>query len=81
MANNTKTIKYGNYLCKVGNFDLYTKFSYGKPDGQGLRKATSHDICVYFAKRLVKSGFKTKQQATDYINTLPSTFRLEKNRK
>jgi hypothetical protein len=62
------TAKRGNYICKVGFYDIYCKFSF---EGEGKkRKVKSHSLDIYHSKKLVKNGFKTKVEAIKYINTL-----------
>jgi hypothetical protein len=71
MATNNSTAKRGGYICKHKYYDIYQKYSY---QGEGKkRRVTSHSLDIYHAKSLVKGGFKTKQQAFDYIESLNVT--------
>ena len=66
MATTSKRTKLGNYITKVDNMDIrqlysMTKASNGKP------QVSSHDIRVCKGRTLVKGGFKTKEQAIEFI--------------
>ncbi len=67
MANNNSTTRRGNYICKVGDLDIYQKTTHetsgkGKSDVTNL-KIVSRILSIYHAKKLLIGGFKTKDLA------------------
>lgn len=69
MANNNSTTRRGNYICKVGDLDIYQKTIHetsgkGKSDVTNL-KIKSRELSIYHAKKLVLGGFKTKDLAIE----------------
>lgn len=64
----------GRYITKVGHYDVYAKDSHKPtPREKTLPKNYAPQIAsttyeVYHAKKLVKSGFDTKDEAINYIN-------------
>ena len=63
----TKGNSKGDYIAKVGFYDIYAKYTY-RPKKDGASKydspeVSSTDYCVYHTKKLVSKGNKTKDSA------------------
>ena len=63
----TKGNSRGNYITKVGFYDVYAKYTY-RPKKDGASKydspeVASTDYCVYHIKKMVSKGNKTKEMA------------------
>ena len=68
MSVTSKRTKLGNYITKVNNFDIRQLYSMSKMTN-GKSQVNSHDIRVCRGGKLIKSGFKTKEQAIEFVNT------------
>ena len=69
MAKNSSGQKRGNYLRKIGFYDVYCKFTYVSDKGT-KKKVSGHSLDIYHAKKLIKGGFKTIDQVTEHVKTL-----------
>tara|TARA_R100000805_G_C3584153_1_gene87255 strand:+ start:291 stop:548 length:258 start_codon:yes stop_codon:yes gene_type:complete len=78
-------IKYGNYLCNVGYFDIRQKIVLSKKikkAGKLVSTKGSVDIFVYHGKHQVAGPFKDKSLAVEKANKLLSeNFKYDKHRK
>tara|TARA_R100001509_G_C4815751_1_gene197996 strand:+ start:484 stop:741 length:258 start_codon:yes stop_codon:yes gene_type:complete len=78
-------IKYGNYLCNVGYFDIRQKIVLSKKikkSGKLVSTKGSVDIFVYHGKHQVAGPFKDKALAIEKANKLLSeNFKYDKHRK
>ena len=69
MAIATKRTRLGNYIEKVDNFDIRMLFTTAKDPKTGKIKTVSHDVRVCRGSKLIKNGFKTKEQAIEFIKS------------
>lgn len=69
MATATKRTRLGNYIDKVDDFDIRMLFNTSKDSQTGKLKTVSHDVRVCKGRKLIKNGFKTKEQAIEFIKT------------
>ena len=69
MATSNSTSKRGNYIRKIGFYDVYCKFSWNKETGKN-RQATGSSLDLYHAKRLIQAGFKTIEEIKTHVSTL-----------
>jgi hypothetical protein len=63
----TKSGQKGRYMCKIGFYDIYAKDTF-KPKKESKFKFSKPDISstvynILHAKKLIESGFKTKELA------------------
>lgn len=70
MSRATKRTTLGNYIAKVDNYDIRTLFSVARDPQTGKSRTTSHDVRVCRGRKIIKNGFKTKDQAIEFIKTL-----------
>lgn len=68
MARTSKKTTLGNYITKVDNLDIRQLYSMSKATN-GKSQVNSHDIRVCRGGKLVKGGFKTKEQAIEFIKS------------
>ena len=68
MARTSKKTTLGNYITKVDNFDIRQLSSMSKSTN-GKSQVISQDIRVCRGGKLVKNGFKTKEQAVEFIKS------------
>jgi len=68
MSVTTKRTKLGNYITKVNNFDIRQLYTMSKMTN-GKSQVNSHDIRVCRGGKLIKAGFKTKEQAIEFIKS------------
>lgn len=69
MARTSKVTKLGNYIDKVDNFDIRQLLNKTKDSVTGKMKTSSHDIRVCRGGNMIKGGFKTKDQAIEFIKS------------
>jgi hypothetical protein len=70
----TKSGQKGRYICKIGFYDIYAKDTY-KPKKESKFKFSKPDISstvynIIHSKKLIESGFKTKDLALVRANEL-----------
>ncbi len=71
MATKSKATRDGDYVCKIGNYDIRHKISQPKI-GKNLRGEStstkgSTTAGVYLGRELVKGGFNDHRRAIEYI--------------
>jgi hypothetical protein len=75
----TKSGQRGRYITKVGFYDIYAKDTLKKGQLRGKHakpQVESTVYNIYHAKKLVESGFKTKDLAIEKVKELlGETFR------
>jgi hypothetical protein len=70
MAVKTKRTQLGNYITKSNGFDIRMKLTYKKGTEYSKKpQVASHEYVVCKGKKLVKNGFKTKDEAIEYTNS------------
>jgi hypothetical protein len=63
MATKSRATKGGNYICKVGYYDIRQKNTTRKTkNGFGVETAKS-EFVIYHGNKLVESGFNNKDKA------------------
>ena len=72
----TKTGQRGRYICKVGHYDIYAKDNL-RPKKESKFKwvkgeVQSTDYVILHAKKIIKSGLKTKELAVESAKELMS---------
>ena len=70
----TKTGQRGRYICKVGHYDIYAKDNL-RPKKESKFKwvkgeVQSTDYVILHAKKIIKSGLKTKEIAVNEAKEL-----------
>ncbi len=70
----TKTGQRGRYICKVGHYDIYAKDNL-RPKKESKFKwvkgeVQSTDYVILHAKKIIKSGLKTKELAVESAKEL-----------
>jgi hypothetical protein len=68
MATKTKKTQLGNYITKTNGYDIRMKLTY-KKGTEKKPQVASHEYVVCKGKNLVKNGFKTKDEAVEFVNT------------
>ena len=69
MARVSRAEKYGNYICRVNDYDIRKKTTWKRvdPSQRGVKKkrreAASHEYILYRGKKSIEGGFKTREQA------------------
>lgn len=71
MATKSKATKYGDYVCKVGDYDVRHKITKPKK-GKSLHGKTVTTIGtttsgVYLGRELLKGGFNDHRKSIEYI--------------
>lgn len=76
MATKSRATTHGNYICKVGFYDIRQKTTQRKTKN-GLKSETAKsEFVILHGKKLIKSGFNTKLAAIEGAKELSGeTFR------
>ena len=76
MATKSRATTHGNYICKVGFYDIRQKTTQRKTKN-GLKTETAKsEFVILHGKNLIKSGFNTKLAAIEGAKELSGeTFR------
>ena len=65
MATKSTATTHGNYICKVGFYDIRQKTTQRKTKN-GLKTETAKsEFVILHGKKLIKNGFKTKLAAIE----------------
>jgi len=65
MATKSTATTHGNYICKVGFYDIRQKTTQRKTKN-GLKTETANsEFVILHGKKLIKNGFKTKLAAIE----------------
>ena len=71
MATKSRATQYGDYVCKVGNYDIRHTIEQPKKvknfKGEIIKTAGSVVAGVYSGSELVKGGFNDHSKAVEYI--------------
>lgn len=71
MATKSKATRGGNYVCKIGYYDIRHKITQPKIGktlrGESISTKGSTDAGVYLGRELVKGGFNDHRRAIEYI--------------
>ena len=81
-----KKEKYGNYLCKIGYFDIRQKIEMPRErklnSGEIQTQSGKVEVFVFHAKHKVAGPFKTHNQAISTAQELMGKgYKFEKNQK
>jgi hypothetical protein len=63
MATKSKATKGGNYICKVGYFDIRQKTSERKSKNGHSTETAKSEFVIFHGKKMVEGGFNTKERA------------------
>jgi SNF2 family DNA or RNA helicase len=66
----TKSGQKGRYLCKVGYLDIRAKDTFKKATKFSKPEVSNTDLVIYHSRKLVESGFKTKEAAVERAKEL-----------
>lgn len=70
MATKSKATKGGNYICKVGYFDIRQKNSERKKTkGVGMETSKS-ELVIYHGGKMIEGGFNSKEKAVSRAKEL-----------
>jgi|TARA_R110000851_G_scaffold203904_1_gene355815 hypothetical protein len=74
MSKNKNKTKYGNYIKKVGYFDIRQKVVLGgwikNMRGENVKKAGSTEVFVYHGKHVMTGSFKSVMAAEAEANKM-----------
>lgn len=76
MATKTKTTTNGNYICKVGFYDIRQKTTQRKAGSGNKTETASSEFVILHGRKFVEGGFKSKEKAIEAAkNLLGENFR------
>lgn len=62
MATKTKATKMGNYICKVGFYDIRQKTSERKGKNDIKNETASSEFVICQGGKIIENGFKSKEK-------------------
>lgn len=63
MATTSKATKMGDYICKVGFYDIRQKTTQRKAKNGIKNEVAKSEFVICKGKKLIESGFNTKEKA------------------
>jgi hypothetical protein len=71
MATKTRRTTLGNYICKVGFYDIRQKTTERKVAGRGNKtEVASSELIICHGRNLVDRGFNSKEKAVNRAKEL-----------
>jgi hypothetical protein len=70
MATKTKATKGGNYICKVGFYDIRQKTSDRKTKNGTSSETANSEFVIYHGGKFIEGGFNSKTKATEKAKIL-----------
>ena len=65
MATKSRATTHGNYICKVGFYDIRQKMTQRKTKNGFKTETANSEFVILHGRKLIKNGFKTKEQAIE----------------